>query len=346
MVKRGKISQVRRATIHDVARQAKVSAATVSKVLRNIGQVKEINRLAVMQAVSDLGYRMDPVASGLRGERRAIIGAIVPDLESPFFGALVTEFERIAENAGYHLIVTSSRENEKREVDLVARLDDWRVSGTLLVPVRSEKGLGVQELISRSMTSVLVDRVDAHDKFDTVASDNRDASANVADYLVSLGHKKILMHAATRVSKAVRARVRGFTDRLREVDPTAELKQLISDGKPNELRRDIVEYFGSLNQEQWPSAIFSLSQHSTLLILSELRRMGARVPDDIALIGFDDADWMQTTWPSISVVAQPVNEIAQASMQSLLARISGERTSSPIFRQLPCNLLLRESTKT
>ena len=345
MVNAARMSQARRATIHDVAKKAGVSAATVSKVLRNIGKVKEVNKLAVMNAVSELGYRMDPLASGLRGETRAIIGAIVPDLESSFFGALVTELERAAEDAGFHMIVASSRENEGREATLVARLDDWRVAGTVLVPVRSEHGLGVEQLRHRSMRAVLVDRVDAHNDFDTITSDNNKASAHVADYLNSLGHTHVLMHAATRVSKAVSERIKGFKERSKEIRASFRLSELVSDGQTEVLKRDINHYFEKLDRSEWPTAIYSLSQHSTLVILSELRRKGIRVPDDIALIGFDDADWMQTTWPSISVVSQPVKEIALAAMETLLARVSGEQSSSPISRRLSCSLLIRESTQ-
>ena len=107
----------RRATIHDVARAAGVSAATVSKVLRGVRSVREDNADRVREAVAALDYRMDPVASGLRGEQRRIIGAVVPDLESAFFGKLVTGLERAAEEAGYHMIVASSRESEAREAD-------------------------------------------------------------------------------------------------------------------------------------------------------------------------------------------------------------------------------------
>ena len=136
----------RRATIHDVARAAGVSAATVSKVLRGVRSVREDNADRVREAVAALDYRMDPVASGLRGEQRRIIGAVVPDLESAFFGKLVTGLERAAEAAGYHMIVSSARGSEAREADLVARMNDWRVAGCVLVPVRSERGAGAQKL--------------------------------------------------------------------------------------------------------------------------------------------------------------------------------------------------------
>jgi len=333
----------KRATIHDVARAAGVSAATVSKVLRGISSVKADNAQRVRAAVAQLGYRMDPLASGLRNEQRRIIGAVVPDLESPFFGALVTELESAAEHAGYTTIIASSRESEPREADLVARMNDWRVAGTILAPVRSERGQGAQQLRHLNMQAVLVDRVSADDRFDTVAADNHAASASVADMLTGLGHRHILLHGATRISKAVRTRLDGFTQRARACDDRVRIDTLLSDDGLEEQRRAISAYFDASDPAARATAVFSLSQHSTLLVLAELRRRSLRVPDDIALIGFDDAEWMQTTWPSITAVAQPVQAIAQRAMGLLLARVEGTAAAYPVQQLEPCELRIRQS---
>lgn len=333
----------RRATIHDVAREAGVSAATVSKVLRGVETVRKDNAERVHAAVEALGYRMDPLASGLRNEQRRIIGAVVPDLESPFFGALATGLERAAEDAGYAMILASSRESEAREADLVARMNDWRVAGTVLVPVRSERGLGAAKLRELDMTAVLVDRVSADDRFDTVTSDNRAASAAVADLLVGAGHRHILLHGATRISKAVRTRRDGFIDRVRALDPGVRVDTLISDGNPQTQRTAIREYFDGLADRDRPDAVFSLSQNSTLLVLSELRRRGIRVPEDVAIVGFDDADWMQTTWPSITAVAQPVAALAERAVAALLTRVEGGTGGFPVQHLEPCTMQIRQS---
>lgn len=334
----------RRATIHDVARMAGVSAATVSKVLRGVASVKQENAKRVHDAVKKLGYRMDPLASGLRNEQRRIIGAVIPDLESPFFGALATGLEKAAEEAGYAMIIASSRESEAREADLVTRMSDWRVAGTILTPVRSERGLGAERLCALSMKAVLVDRVSADRRFDTVTADNYAASASVADLLLGAGHSRILLHGATRISKSVRTRLQGFTERARAVGSKARIDTLLSEEDPEAQRDAVFQYFESLDPAERPSAVFSLSQHSTLLVLSELRRRGVRVPADIALIGFDDADWMQTTWPSISAVAQPVAAIAERAVAVLLARVEGENTGFPVQHLEPCTLIARQST--
>jgi LacI family transcriptional regulator len=333
----------KRATIHDVARQAGVSAATVSKVLRGATSVKAENSARIHAAVQELGYRMDPLAAGLRHEQRRIIGAVVPDLESPFFGALVTGLERAAEEAGYAVIIASSRECEEREADLVARMNDWRVAGTVLVPIRSERGMGAEKLYQLGMKAVLVDRVSASERFDTVSADNFGASARVADFLLGQGYRHILLHGARRTSKAVRARVDGFTTQARARDPGVRIDTLLSEGDLDAHRQAVCKYFDANAGSDGPDAVFSLSQHSTLLALSELRRRGLRVAEQIALVGFDDADWMQTTWPSITAVAQPVEAMAERAVAMLLARVDGRRDGFPVQHLELCTLRVRQS---
>lgn len=336
-------ASLRRATIHDVARRAGVSAATVSKVLRGSKTVRAENAEAVRRAVGELGYRADPLAAGLRHEQRRIIGAVTPDLESGFFGALITGLERLAEEAGYHLIVSSSRESEAREADIVARMNDWRVAGVILAPVRSERGPGAQMLRALGMTAVLVDRVSVDDRFDTVTADNFAASAAVADHLLGQGHRHILLHGATRISRAVRTRLEGFTERAKVISPAARIDTVLSDLERDAQRQAVRDYFDAQGATDRPGAVFSLSQHSTLIVLSELRRRGVGVPEEIALVGFDDAEWMQTTWPSITAVAQPVEAIAARAMAALLARIEGRAVGLPIQYLEPCTLRIRQS---
>lgn len=335
----------RRATIHDVARAAGVSAATVSKVLRGVASVKPANAQRIRKAIEMLDYRKDPLASGLRNDQRWIIGAVVPDLESPFFGALIASLEQAAERAGYTMIVASSRECEAREADLVARMNDWRVAGTVLMPVRSERGLGADKLREYGMRAVLVDRVSADDAFDTVAADNYRASAEVADFLIGAGHRHVLLHGAVRASKSVRIRVEGFTDRARALCSATRLDHLVSDGDLASQRKAIRDYFETCGKDGLPSAVFSLSQHSTLISLSELRRRGIRVPEDAVLVGFDDAEWMQITWPTITAVAQPVASIAERAVAALLGRVEGKNTGFPAQYLERCTMIVRASAR-
>ncbi|PCJ91000.1 MAG: LacI family transcriptional regulator [Hyphomicrobiales bacterium] len=258
---------------------------------------------------------------------------------------MVTGLERGFEAAGYRLIVASSRESEAREAELVTRMNDWRVGGVILAPVRSQRGSGTEMLRALDMQAVLIDRVSADDQFDTVVADNYAASSFVADYLLDAGHKHILLHGATRISKAVRTRVDGFTTRALALQPDIQIDTLFSDDGLEAQRDSLNQYFDALESDGHPTAVFSLSQRSTLLVLSELRRRALRIPDEVALIGFDDVDWMHITWPSITAVAQPVAAMAEAAVAALLARIEGQNSGVPVQHLEACTMLVRESVE-
>ena len=334
----------KRATIHDVARQAGVSAATVSKILNGVTTVKQPNVDSVMAAIAELGYRADPVASELRQGQRRLIAAIVPELNNPFFGALLSGIEDAAEKAGYKVMFGTSRESEEREIDVIRRMHDWRVSGAIVVPVQSERGRGAALLGDLGVTSVLLDRVSASSAFDTVTADNFRASADVAQYLADQGHRHILVHCATATSEAVRMRVEGFTSHMRSIDVGIQVDVLLHDADQQDKRAALSQHWDGYSARNMPTAVFSLSQHSTLVVLSELRRRKIAVPDQVALVGFDDADWMRTTWPSITAVAQPVEIMAKQAVAALLARLENDGDGYPVQHLERCVLNIREST--
>ncbi|MDA9991151.1 LacI family transcriptional regulator [Paracoccaceae bacterium] len=334
----------KRATIHDVARQSGVSAATVSKILNGVTTVKQPNVDRVMAAIEDLGYRADPVASELRQGQRRLIAAIVPELNNPFFGALISGIEDAAETAGYKVIFGTSRESEEREIDVIQRMHDWRVSGAILVPVQSERGRGAALLADLGITSVLLDRVSASSAFDTVTADNFRASADVAQYLAEQGHRHILLHCATATSEAVRMRVEGFTSFMRRLDAGIRIDVLLNDINEQDKRGVLGQHWDRYSTLDTPTAVFALSQHSTLVVLSELRRRKITVSGQVALVGFDDADWMQTTWPSITAVAQPVEIMAKQAIAALLTRLANDGKGYPIQHLERCVLNIREST--
>ena len=222
-------------------------------------------------------------------------------------------------------------------------MNDWRVAGTVLAPVRSENGLGARQLKNLNMLAVLVDRASPDAHFDVVTADNYGASAGVADFLIEGGHRRILLHSATESSEAILNRIKGFKDRISERNISLKVDEIVVDG-PSEVQRDKINSFlNSCSEEALPTAVYSLSQHSTLLMLSELRRRGISIPDQISLVGFDDIEWMQTTWPSITTVAQPIGAIADIAMKTLLDRIEGDTPTRPVNILEPCTMIYRQS---
>ncbi|MER9952768.1 LacI family DNA-binding transcriptional regulator [Mesorhizobium sp. M0047] len=332
-------AQQRRPSIHDVASRAGVSAATVSKVMAGVTTVKPENAQRVIDAVALLGYRIDPLASDLRRAKRRIIGAIMPEFESEFFGQMVTQLESFAEQRGYTLVAASSRESEARETEILARMHDWRVAGVVLAPVRNEHGPAAAFMKANGMTGVLIDRVLSDDAFDTVSADSASASAEVARELIGKDHRHILVVGLSEQAATGRARLEGFRAAARALAPDVRIDVVLAEADVETLRAQLRDYFA---KGERPTAVYSLFLKGTLVALSEFRRRGWHCPDDISLIGFDDAEWMQVTWPAIAAVVQPVRQIAGHAMEALFARIAGGE-EPPIARLEPCKVLMRES---
>jgi len=329
----------RRPSIHDVASRAGVSAATVSKVMQGVATVKPENAQRVFEAIEHLGYRVDPLASDLRRAKRRIIGAVVPEFESEFFGSLITCLEDLAERRGYALVAASSRESESREKEILARMHDWRVSGVVLAPVRNEHGPAATYMKEQGMTGVLIDRVLADDVFDTVSADSAAASAQVAEALVGRGHRHVLVLGLGEQAATVRARLDGFRTRALKLAPDMRIDVLLAESEVDPLRASLRDYFA---KGERPTAIYSLFLKGTMVALSEFRRRGWHCPNDISLVGFDDAEWMQATWPTIAAVVQPVRRIAAEAMEMLFRRIEGD-SGPPRARLEACRVLVRES---
>jgi LacI family transcriptional regulator len=333
-------AEQRRPSIHDVASRAGVSAATVSKVMQGVTTVRPENVQRVYDAVETLGYRVDPLASDLRRAKRRIIGAIVPEFESEFFGSLITQIERLAEQRGYALVAASSRESEARERDILARMHDWRVSGVVLAPVRNEHGPAAELMKTHGMTGVLIDRVLADDDvFDTVSADSAAASAEVARALIEKGHRHILVIGLGERAATVHARLEGFRNMAKEISPGVRIDVILSESDVEPLRASLRDYFG---KGERPTAVYSLFLKGTLVALSEFRRRDWHCPNDVSLVGFDDAEWMQVTWPAIAAVVQPVRQMAIEAMDVLFRRIDGEE-GPPTKRLEKCKVLMRES---
>ncbi|WP_080920808.1 LacI family DNA-binding transcriptional regulator [Manganibacter manganicus] len=329
----------RRPSIHDVASHAGVSAATVSKVLRGVATVKSANAKRVFEAVEQLSYRIDPLASELRRSKRRIIGAIVPEFESEFFGSIVTELERLAEQRGYALVAASSRESETRETEILERMHDWRVSGVVLSPVRNEHGPAAAFMKTNGMTGVMIDRVIASDTFDTVSADSAAASAEVARALVARGHRHVLVIGLGEQAATVHARLDGFRSQAQAIAPDMRIDVILSESEVAPLRAALRSYF---SKGERPTAVYSLFLKGTLVALSEFRRQAWHCPADISLVGFDDAEWMQVTFPAIAAVVQPVRRIAMQAMDLLFRRIEGD-DGPPRMLLEPCKVLMRES---
>lgn len=328
----------KRVTIREVAAQAGVSIATVSNVLNGGKTVNPDIRRRVEAAAKELSYSPDRAASLLRSGQAHVVGVLVPDLDDVFFTGLISRLEVAARKDGYDVIVASSRNDAALEQSRLRALLGWRPSGLIAVPC-SDSVPDILRDEAGSLPMVLADRLSVGNNFaDTVTIDNCLAGEIAARYLAETGHRQIMVAASDLNISPIRERVRG----VRNVAEQAGLEEpvVLELGSNAERGADALVHW--LERNAAPSAIFALTNVTTLSALSALARLRIDIPERTSLIGFDDYPWMSARKTPLTAIRQPVDEMADFIWQRLKLRMDGD-ASTPLGTVLSASLQVRDS---
>ncbi len=299
-------------SINDVARVAGVSKSTVSRALGH-GPVSDDVRAKVEAAVRQTGYRPNLMARRLRSQQSGILGLVVADIRNPFFTALIRAVEEVAYRAGMRVTLCNTDEDPEREAMYLQLMQEERITGLLFAPTRVT--VGRMNELDLDYPTVLIDRAAAGSRYDAVVLDNVAAMAGLVEHLLAQGYRRIGgLFGSTSTTAAERRdgyvaamRAHGLVPDYREVAPTAEAA--------------IAEAGHWLASAARPQAI--VTSNSLLLVgaLKAARSAGLRIPDDLALAGFDNERWTELVEPGITVVEQPVEDMGRAAMSLLLERL-------------------------
>ena len=328
----------RRATIKEVAAKAGVSIATVSNVFSGRKPVNADLQKKVKKVARDLSYEVNRVASQLRSGQANVVGVLVPDLDDVFFTSLVSQLEVAAQKDGYDILVASSRDDVRLEESRLRTLLAWRPSGLIVVPCSDAAPVGLNREIGR-LPMVFADRVSPESSpVDTVTLDNQEAGQIAARYLLSVQQRDVVLAASNLDISPIRARIKGAVDLIRS--ETGSTPTVIQLGSNAERGADIFRQW--LERHPRPSAVFALTNVTTLSTLSAFGQLRIDIPDSVSLIGFDDYPWMSARKTPLTAIRQPIQEIAQASWDLLRARMDGDRAPKRSII-LPASLQVRDS---
>lgn len=295
-------------TIDDVARVAGVSPATVSRVLNGTSKVSDERARRVRQAAGDLAYQPFGPARALRRQRTTVWAAVVADIQNPFFTGILRGLEDVAVAENHRLVLCNSDEDLGKEAGYVEIAIAERMAGVVIAVASTEQS-DLDPLIEAGIPVVAIDRRPNRDGIDSVVVDNRLGAAQATAHLIDAGASRVAcITGPARVSTA-ESRLAGYRDALAARAVRAESRLV--------RRADFREQGGHraalalLRAPDPPDALFVANNLMTLGALRAVRDLGLRVPEDVAVIGFDDAPWTTLTSPQLSVVAQPVNEIGR-----------------------------------
>ncbi|WP_432015157.1 LacI family DNA-binding transcriptional regulator [Streptomyces cucumeris] len=325
-------------TMADVARRAGVSVATVSHVLNATRPVRPDTRQAVLDAIDALGYTPNTLARSLVTARTRSIGLAVSAISNPYFTEILQGVEARALAHGYSLLIADPHDDPAHERTVVQLLHERRVDGVIVAPSAEPSAL-VDYLSRHEVPAVFLDRLvgDGHDQ---VCAENTAPVEQLVHHLADLGHTRIGLVAGEPGLSTSAERIAGYRAGLdtRGLPFTAELLA----GGHSEARGAEEATHRLLALPRPPTAIITANNTMTIGALRALRSAGLTVPDDLALVCFDDFTWADVFSPGLTAIAQPSREIGSTALELLLDRLA-DPDRAPRTVRLPCSFVHRTS---
>lgn len=328
------------ATIKDVAALAGVSYTTVSHVLNATRAARPDTRERVLAAARKLDYVPSAVARSLKHRVTHTLGLLVPNSTNPFFAELAHGIEDVCYRAGYSVVLCNSGDDPARESTYLHLLRQKRVDGLVVASTSGDAGFAAA-LRDLGSPLVVVDRPIAGLATDLVQTDHELGGRLAAEHLLGLGHRAIALVTGPKGLAATRDRERGFRRAIsaagvRVPEDWSLAEDLTARGGLRAARR-------LLGGARRPSAVFAANDLMALGVLRGANERGIAVPRELSVVGFDDVELARYAFPALTTVSQSIRELAEATVEALLARMARPKRA-PARRVLKPTLEVREST--
>ncbi|EUJ17718.1 catabolite control protein A [Listeria aquatica] len=329
-------------TIYDVAREANVSMATVSRVVNGNPNVKPVTRKKVLDVINQLGYRPNAVARGLASKRTTTVGVIIPDISNVFYAELARGIEDIATMYKYNIILSSSDENEDKELQVLNTLLGKQVDGIIYM---GEKITGqLQEEFNRSpVPVVLAGAIDMKQNLASVNIDYLEATKAAVELFIQNGHKQIAFVTGSLEEPVNRElKLKGYQEALKKAGISYNENYVIeADYDYN----SGVRAFEQLNQlEKRPNAVIVTDDELAIGILNTALDAGVKVPDELEIMTSNNTKLTLMSRPQLSTIVQPLYDIGAVAMRLLTKLMTSEEVEEKTV-VLPHSEKLRGTTK-
>jgi LacI family transcriptional regulator, galactose operon repressor len=332
-----------RVTIRDVAREAGVSPMTVSRVINDSAAVSDDARRRVQASIERLGYVPNRLARGLIQRKTGALGVIVPDVANPFFTLVLRGVEEVAWRAGYHVILCDTQGDLERERGYVEDMLAFRVEGVLVAPVGDRSRAHVKLLKRNNVPFVLIDRSIAGFEADLVRGDSVAGAGHLVDHLLALGHTRIAMVTESDEVSTARDRTHGYREAIERAGITFD-PELVAESSaidPAVARESTLRL---LELPQPPTAIFAVNNIAVVGVVEAARERDLVIPDDLALVCFDDIEHVSRLHPFLTVMAQPAETYGTIATQLILDRLHGRVHQRRRVVVLPADFIVRKSS--
>lgn len=312
--------------------------ATVSRVLNSSGPVRDETRDRVEGAAAELRYSPNGAARSLITRRTDVFGVILPELHGEFFSEVIRGMDPQAQRHGYHLLLSSSRDG-KREIEFALRAMRGRVDGLVVMsPTVTASALAAS--LPAHVPVVLLNCDTAGSPYDSIRVDNFGGARAMVHHLAAMGHERIAMVAGSEANFDARERLRGYRAALAEAGLPEEDRVVEGDFTEAAGYRAAVAL---ARRSPRPTAVFCANDSMAVGVLSGLRAAGLRVPDDVAVAGFDDIPIARYLSPPLSSVHVDVHRLGARAVELLCHALDKENREAPIQELFPTRLVTRRS---
>ncbi|WP_129730521.1 LacI family DNA-binding transcriptional regulator [Ectobacillus funiculus] len=323
----------------DVAKRANVSTATVSRVLRKPDKVSKDTREKVLAAIKELNYQPNMVARQFRTKETKTVLVVIPDVTSPFFSEVLRGIEHIALESGYRVILGDTENNINREHEYIELLLQQQADGMILLTARMDRAR-LEEIANQFPVVLACEYIDELD-VPTVSIDNISAARKATEHFIQLGHTRIAHIAGPMNVILSRDRLKGYEQAL--ISHQLPIDPLYIKEGDFSLESGYNQMLHLLELEVPPTAVFVFNDLMAIGAIKAVKDKGLRVPEDIAVVGFDNIKMTSVFEPNITTIDQPKYEIGKKAMDLLLNLMNGETLERKKF-VLKDELIIRESS--
>ncbi len=330
-------------TLKEVAKYAKVSITTVSRVMNEADKVNPETRERVQRAMRELDYQPNRVAQRLRTSKgqSKLLGLIIPDIQNQFYSSIVRGVEDVAYGKDYAVILCNSDENPNKERFYLDVLQSESVDGIILPPIHQYSKV-VEGLIESGVPVVCVDRKLVREAVDTVVINNVRGGYLAVKHMIDFGHRRIAILTSSSQFSSFEERLAGYKNALQDhnIEPD---ENLIKEGDPRSTESAYLFTKELLKLHHPPTAIFATNNLMTLGALEAVHEEKLNVPDNISIVGFDDMPWARAISPPLTVIKQPGYEMGRRATELLFQRVEDPKRE-PVQIIMEPTLIIRKST--
>ena len=351
-VRRYKMLKKKQVTLSDIAERSGVATMTVSRVVNSSGYVSEDTRQRVLAAVNDMNYRRNGLARNLKRQRTETVGLVLGDLSNPYSTEIANAVRESLSFQGYNLFICISEHSAKEDIAAFESLVDHNVDGIIVVTRSNKEGdERLTSIANSNLPVVVVGRDFRHNQVDYISADNLTGGFDATQHLIDLGHKRIAFLGAGYESRSSLKRLRGYLNALTshgiEIDERLITGRRKSASDVPGYSTEKMGYEGMkrlLSVPNRPTAVFARNDFTAVGAMSAIKEAGLSIPQDMAIVGFDDTPLAVHTMPALTTVRQPMRLLGQLAAEMLLRRIGDDEIQKRNERILNCELIIREST--